>query len=73
MLRASTGLELIREVQTNTVYAAILPEPVKQIRQYYHFHVFDEKRWEVRLVTNYDTTEEDVRGFAEEARQALTG
>ena len=26
----------------------------------------------VRLVTNYDTTEEDVSGFAEEARQALT-
>jgi hypothetical protein len=25
----------------------------------------------IRLVTNYDTTDEDVRGFAEAARQAL--
>ena len=27
---------------------------------------------QIRLVTNYDTTDEDVRGFAEVARQALT-
>jgi len=70
-LRAIPGLELTREVQTNMVYAAIPPEAVKRIRERYLFYVFDEKRWEVRLVTNYDTTEEDVRGFAEAARQAL--
>ena len=70
-LRAIPGLELTREVQTNMVYAAIPPEAVKRIRERYLFYVFDEKRWEVRLVTNYDTTEEDVRGIAEAARQAL--
>lgn len=70
-LREIPGLELTREVQTNMVYAAIPPEAVKRIRQRYLFYVFDEKRWEVRLVTNYDTTEEDVRGFVEAAKEAL--
>jgi threonine aldolase len=65
------GLELTREVQANMVYAAIPPEAVKRIRQRYLFYVLDEKRWEVRLVTSYDTTEESVRGFAEAARQAV--
>ena len=72
-LRGIPGLELTRKVQTNMVYAAIPPQAVKRIREHYLFYVFDEKRWEARLVTNYDTTEEDVRGFAEAARQALAG
>jgi threonine aldolase len=70
-LRQVPGLELTREVQTNMVYAAMPPQAVEQIRQRYLFYVFDAKRWEVRLVTNYDTTENDVRGFAEMAKQAL--
>ncbi len=70
-LRKIPGLELTREVQTNMVYATIPPEAVERIRQRYLFYVFDAARWEVRLVTNYDTTEEDVLGFAEAARQAL--
>ena len=70
-LREIPGLEPTREVQTNMVYAAIPPQAVEHIRQRYLFYVFDAKRWEVRLVTSHDTTEEDVRGFAEMARKTV--
>jgi threonine aldolase len=70
-LREIPGLEITREVQTNMVYAVIPPEAVKRIRQRYLFYVVDDWRSEARLVTGYDTTEEDVLGFAEAARQAM--
>ncbi len=70
-LREVPGVELTREVQTNMVYAAIPLEAVQRIRQRYLFYVFDEKTSEVRLVASYDTTEEDVRGFIEAAREAV--
>ncbi len=62
---------ITREVQTNMVYCIIPPQAIERIREHYLFYVFDPKRSEVRLVTNYDTTEEDIQGFAEVVRQAL--
>ncbi len=66
------GLKVTREVQTNMVYCVIPPKAVDLIRQEYLFYVFDESRSEIRLVTNYDTTEEDVLGFVEVTRKALS-
>lgn len=66
------GLNLTREVQTNMVYCTIPPHSISVIRKQYLFYVFDEKVSEVRLVTNYDTTEADVRGFVEVTKKALT-
>jgi len=65
------GADITREVQTNMVYCIIPPQAIEKIREHYLFYVFDPKRSEVRLVTNYDTSEEDVLGFAEVVRQAL--
>jgi len=65
------GVDITREVQTNMVYCIIPPQAIERIREHYLFYVFDPKRSEVRLVTNYDTTEEDIQGFAEVVRQAL--
>ncbi len=65
------NLKLTREVQTNMIYCIIPPESIDIIRQSYLFYVFDEIRSEVRLVTSYDTTEEDVLGLAREAKRAM--
>jgi len=65
------GVDITREVQTNMVYCIIPPQAIERIREHYLFYVFDPKRSEVRLVTNYDTTGEDIQGFAEVVRQAL--
>ncbi len=67
------GLEVTRPVQTNMVYCIIPLKAVEEIRRRYLFYIFDENRSEARLVTNYDTAAEDVAGFAETARKAMTG
>lgn len=65
------GLELTREVQTNMVYCTIPPDAIRKIWKDYLFYIFDQGKSEVRLVTNYDTTEEDVQGFAAVTREAM--
>lgn len=70
-LRQIPGIRLTREVQTNMVYCIIPQRSINVIRDQYLFYVFDEERSEVRLVTSYDTTENDVRGFLEVTKKAL--
>lgn len=51
-------------VQSNAVFAQI-PQPlIKKLKQQYFFYVWDEKTFECRLMTSWDTQKEDVEGFA---------
>lgn len=65
------GIQITREVETNMVYCTLPRQSIDAIRDEYLFFVFDETRSEVRLVTNYDTSEADVRGFVAAAKAAL--
>jgi threonine aldolase len=71
-LRQIPGINITREVQTNMVFCIIPPQCINMIREHYLFYVCDEKKSEVRLVTSYDTTEDDIRGFIEVTKKALT-
>jgi threonine aldolase len=65
------GVCVTRKVETNMVYCTIPLKAVRAIWKKYLFYVFDEKAAEVRLVTNYDTTEADVKGFVAATRAAM--
>jgi len=65
------GIRITREVQTNMVYCTIPQKAVRAIWKKYFFYMFDETVSEARLVTNYDTTEADVKGFIAAARKAI--
>jgi threonine aldolase len=67
------GVRVTREVQTNMVYCIVPPQAVRALQRQYLFYVFDEAASEVRLVTNYDTTDADVHGFLNAARRAAAG
>lgn len=54
---------LCQEPQANEVFACLHLEVVEPLRAAADFYVWDETRSEVRLVTSWDTTEEDVDGF----------
>lgn len=70
-LRQIPDIEVTREVQTNMVYCTIPPQAIGKIRKHYLFYVFDPRKSEVRLVANYDTSEEDIYGFVEVSKKAL--
>ena len=65
------GIRLTNEVEANTVYAILPKEIIPTLQEKYFFYVWDSVRSEVRWVTSFDITEEDVKDFAEQIRYIL--
>ncbi len=58
-----SGVEIMRPTESNAVFAKLPKAWIKPLREKYFFYVWDEKTFECRLMTSWDTTTEDVRGF----------
>lgn len=50
-------------IQTNAVFAKLDPRLVPILQEKYFFYVWDEKTSEVRWMTSFDTTKEDIYSF----------
>ena len=67
--RLNQGLKAIPEVkltakrESNAVFVTIPKEWVKQLKEKYFFYVWDEKTFECRLMTSWDTTPGEVDDF----------
>ena len=58
-------------VQSNAIFAEI-PQPlVKNLKSKYFFYVWDEKTFECRLMTSWDTQKEDIDGFTKALIEVL--
>jgi threonine aldolase len=66
------GLTITRPVQANAVFAIVPSEAIPSLQRQYPFYVWDEAAGEVRWMCSWDTTEEDVDGFAAAVRDALS-
>jgi threonine aldolase len=62
------AVKITRPVQSNVVFAQIPQTWIKSIREKYFFYVWDEKTFECRLMTSFDTTKEEILGLAQELR-----
>jgi threonine aldolase len=62
-------LEITSKCQSNAVFVKIPKAWVKALREHYFFYVWDEKTFECRLMTSWDTTESDIQGFVSEVRK----
>jgi threonine aldolase len=58
------GVALTRPVEANAVFAILAPEAVSSLLARHDFYVWDQATSEVRWMCSWDTTEEDVEGFA---------
>lgn len=54
------GIKLTQRVETNQIFALMSQEMTSKLLERYFFYVWDESRSEIRLVTSYDTTENDI-------------
>ena len=70
-LAAINGIKLTQEVQANEVFAIIPEKVIPQLKERWPFHVWNEKTFEARLITSFDTTEEDIADFIELAREKI--
>jgi threonine aldolase len=53
-------LKITRPTQANAVFVRLPPQSIPLIREEYFFYVWDEESSEVRLMTSFDTTEDDI-------------
>ncbi len=65
------GIKITQKVEANGVFAIIPQNLISELQEEYFFYVWDEERSEVRWMTSFDTTEEDVYGFCDLLRKKM--
>ena len=65
------GVQILRPVQANAVFAALAPEAAERLRATAPFYTWDERTGEVRWMCSWDTTAQDVDAFAAALREAV--
>ena len=65
------GVEITQKVETNAVFAIVSPEAIDKLKRKYFFYMWDATRNEVRWMTAFNTTEEDIENFVDALKEAL--
>jgi threonine aldolase len=67
------GVKVVWKVEANGVFAQIPQHSIEKIKQQYFFYTWMEEESVVRWMCSFDTTEEDIRQFAEVVAHAVKG
>jgi len=70
--RAVPGIEIVRPVQANAVFARLPQRHIEALQQNWTFHVWDEEEHVVRWMTAFDTTEADICAFLTAIRETAS-
>src|SRR4029077_9802430 len=65
------GVALTQQVQANEVFVTLPAQIIPKLQQRWPFHVWNEAISEARLITSFDTAEDDVADFADRVRVAI--
>jgi threonine aldolase len=63
-VRDLPGVRITQSVDANEIFAVLPHEVIEPLQQEFDFYTWDETAGEVRWVTSWDTTREDVERFA---------
>ena len=64
-------IEITQKVEANGVFAIVPEQYIPALMKEYFFYVWNEEISEVRLMTSFDTTEEDITKFAKLVKKTL--
>lgn len=64
-------ISLTQPVESNGVFAIIPKQYIESLQKKYFFYVWNEVTSEVRLMTSFDTTEEDITAFIAHVRKIV--
>jgi len=64
-------IKITQKVESNGVFAIVPKEYIPVLQKDFFFYVWDEGTSEVRWMTSFDTTEEDVRSFVSLLKQVV--
>jgi threonine aldolase len=62
-LKTIPWVKIVYPVQANGIFAQIPKDFIAKIQEKYFFYVWNEERSEVRWMTSFDTSEEDIKSF----------
>ena len=62
-LRQVKEVRITQKVQSNGIFIIIPERVVEKLQSHYFFYPWDERNSEYRLMTSWDTTEEDIEDF----------
>jgi threonine aldolase len=62
-LQKISEVKITQNVQSNGVFVIMPSEIAERVRKHYFFYPWNEKTSEYRLMTSWDTTEEDIEDF----------
>lgn len=72
-LKEIPQIRITCERQSNAVFVVFPKEWIKKLREHFFFYVWDEKTFECRLMTSWDTTENEIDSFIDLVRQLQKG
>jgi threonine aldolase len=64
-------IRLTQKVEANGVFAIVTPQIIEPLRQKFFFYMWNEAASEVRWMTSFDTTEQEILDFAKLIRELL--
>ena len=64
-------ITLTQAVESNGVFASVPRKYISQLQKHYFFYIWNEEISEVRLMSSFDTTEEDIQAFIEVVRRTV--
>lgn len=64
-------IPVTKEVLANAVFAILPEEIIPELQSHFYFYIWDENIYEVRLVTSFDSTKEDVDSLIEKIKELL--
>lgn len=70
-LRKIRSVEITQRVESNGVFARIPKKYVAMLQEQYFFYVWNEETSEVRFMTSFDTTEDDIGDFVTLVKKTL--
>jgi len=70
-LKNIPGITITQKVQTNGIFAIIPQQHIARLQALFPFYIWSENTSEVRLMTSFDTTEEDVDNFITLAKKII--
>ncbi|MFE7412613.1 threonine aldolase family protein [Streptomyces laurentii] len=66
------GVEILYPVQANAVFARLPHEVSRRLQQRFRFYFWDEAAGDVRWMSSFDTTEDDVDAFLQALKEEMS-
>ncbi|KAB2867599.1 MAG: low specificity L-threonine aldolase [Bacteroidales bacterium] len=70
-VRKIEAITITQPVEANAVFAIVPSHIISMLQEEYFFYVWDEDRSEVRWMTSWDTTEDDIEKFVQKIRELI--